>query len=412
MDEFQSLSTYSDAPFTTELYNRPDKTFTIKGQAEFLAVAVALDVPILSASQNVITSLNTLATGSGASFAVFSSLGSFNFDTDRDIVNATTRVKTWLQEAKSSKKFHRYVTKRIVTSGRGKDDCQHLAALVNELRILSCETLRDCKFIVSMLGISWCESPSSGRFWPQIILEAAHQGNLEEYLSSTDVGFTDKLAISSKIGLGLQYLHAHRIIHADIKPTNILVFNCVDDRGLGPIQPKICDFGYAVILDDYNSQARFKARVGTSAYMAPEIDAEAPIELDNLHKADVYSFGILIASILMNGRAPFGNMNANEVSISKTMKPEDEGSAVAAMLRNIKTTTKINNLQEDFMTALFTGACEPSPPERVSLSAIKRFTMLGYIQDLPRGEPLFPLRWFRQFDYIDCGYTYVNRPTS
>lgn len=408
MDSFRSFSTYSEPSFATELYNRPDKTFAVKGQAEFLAVAVALGVPILSASNNVLTSMNTLGAGEGASFAVFSSTKSFTFDTDRDVINPSAGVRNWFKEARSSQRFHRYVTKRIFTSQRGATDSQHLAPLVNELRILSCETLRDCDSIVSMLGISWSESPSSGRFWPQIILEAAHQGNLAEYLSSTDISFNSKLAISSSIGMGLQFLHAHRVIHADLKPTNILIFNhnenALGSAGLESIQPRICDFGYAVILDDYGPEALFKARIGTPTWMAPEIDAETPIESDNLHKADIYSFGLLVASILMDSRALFGDLEANEVSVSKTIKPEDEASAVATILRNIKATTEMNKLQEEFIAALLTGACAPLPSERVSLSAIKRFILLGLSQELPRGEPLFPLRWFQEFDYVDCGY--------
>jgi serine/threonine protein kinase len=266
-----------------------------------------------------------------------------------------------------------------------------------------------------MLGISWSESPSLGRFWPQIILEAAHQGNLAEYLSYTDIGFNSKLAISSSIGMGLQFLHAHRVIHADLKPTNILIFNrnenASSSAGLEPIQPRICDFGYAVILDDYGPGALFKARLGTPTWMAPEIDAETPIELDNLHKADIYSFGLLVASILMDSRAPFGDLKADEVSISKTIKPEDEASAVATILRNIKATTEINNLQEEFIGALLAGACAPLPSERVSLSAIHKFTLLGLHQDLARGEALYPLRWFQVFDYTDCGYMYGHHPT-
>ncbi|KAL5610226.1 hypothetical protein FOVSG1_004907 [Fusarium oxysporum f. sp. vasinfectum] len=292
MGDFQSFSTYSADFSATELINRPDKTYAVKGQAEFLAVAVALDVPILSAQNNVIASMNILSAGAGASFAVFASAEELSLDADEDFINATPGVRDWIQKAKDSQKFRRYVTKKIVTSQGVASDSPQLAAAINEIRVLSNETIRQCDFIVSMLAISWSESPSVGRFWPQVLLEAADEGTLTEYLSSNKVDFKSQLAISMNIGRALQFLHAHGIVHADLKPTNVLVFtsgldehqhDLLDKTGLSPIRAKLCDFGYAVILDDYKSENLFQARIGSLPWMAPELDVEEPIRLEDLH---------------------------------------------------------------------------------------------------------------------------------
>ncbi|KAJ3463471.1 hypothetical protein MRS44_008257 [Fusarium solani] len=175
MADFQSLSIYTAAPSATELVNRPDKTFAVKGQAEFLAVAIALDVPILSANNNVIASMNTLAAGAGASFAVFASSEEMKLNPEEDFLNPSQRVQKLFNEAKSGNKFRRHVTKKIVTAqGFASDDSRQLVAAINEIRILSDERIRQCEFIVSMLAVSWSESPSLGRFWPQVLLEAAN----------------------------------------------------------------------------------------------------------------------------------------------------------------------------------------------------------------------------------------------
>ncbi|KAM0259916.1 hypothetical protein ACHAPA_010523 [Fusarium lateritium] len=413
MNNFQSLSTYSVQSVSSELLKRPDKTFSVRGQAEFLAVAIALEIPILSVKNNVIASMNNLAAGEGASFAVFSSVEEFPFGSDEDIANATPAVLRWLDEAKMSGKFHRYVIKKIVTSPGETIDSQHLAAMVNELRILSCQTIRESNSILSMLGISWSESPSLGRFWPQIILEAAHKGNLAEYLSSTELDFKSRLSISLSIGSALQFLHAHKVVHSDLKPANVLIFDSpiADHDRLNKLSPdlpptvaKLCDFGYAVIVDDYNSESSFKARIGTQSWMAPEIDAEETIALDHLYKADIYSFGLLMASTMMTGQVPFVDAPPNEVSISKRLHPEHENSAVAMMMRNIRVTNPMNNLQEEFILALLIGMCAPFPSERVSLLAIQSYILLGITQKLDRGKPALPLRLFKEFRYTDCGY--------
>ncbi|EWZ46369.1 serine/threonine protein kinase [Fusarium oxysporum Fo47] len=413
MGDFQSFSTYSADFSATELINRPDKTYAVKGQAEFLAVAVALDVPILSAQNNVIASMNILSAGAGASFAVFASAEELSLDADEDFINATPGVRDWIQKAKDSQKFRRYVTKKIVTSQGVASDSPQLAAAINEIRVLSNETIRQCDFIVSMLAISWSESPSVGRFWPQVLLEAADEGTLTEYLSSNKVDFKSQLAISMNIGRALQFLHAHGIVHADLKPTNVLVFtsgldehqhDLLDKTGLPPIRAKLCDFGYAVILDDYKSENLFQARIGSLPWMAPELDAEEPIRLEDLHRTDIYSLGLLTASIFMNGHTPFESLSSGEVLEIKTRPPEQSGSAVATLIEDIKEKTTLTEQQEEFVYAFLEGTCAPSPSDRVSLSAIQSYLFLGLMQQLHTGKATIPLEWFKDLRPAADGY--------
>ncbi|EGU77133.1 hypothetical protein HZS61_014606 [Fusarium oxysporum f. sp. conglutinans] len=413
MGDFQSFSTYSADFSATELINRPDKTYAVQGQAEFLAVAVALDVPILSAQNNVIASMNILSAGAGASFAVFASAEELSLDADEDFINATPGVRDWIQKAKDSQKFRRYVTKKIVTSQGVASDSPQLAAAINEIRVLSNETIRQCDFIVSMLAISWSESPSVGRFWPQVLLEAADEGTLTEYLSSNKVDFKSQLAISMNIGRALQFLHAHGIVHADLKPTNVLVFtsgldehqhDLLNKTGLPPIRAKLCDFGYAVILDDYKSENLFQARIGSLPWMAPELDAEEPIRLEDLHRTDIYSLGLLTASIFMNGYTPFESLSPGEVLEIKTRPPEQSGPAVATLIENIKEKTTLTEQQEEFVYAFLEGTCAPSPSDRVSLSAIQSYLFLGLMQQLHTGKATIPLEWFKDLRPAADGY--------
>ena len=82
----------------------------------------------------------------------------------------------------------------------------------------------------------------------------------------------------------MEYVHFLKIIHRDVKPSNIMV--AYD----GTI--KIADFGLSKIMTI--EEQSMTGGVGTQKFMAPEeID-----ELEYDEKVDVYSFGVLAFFIL------------------------------------------------------------------------------------------------------------------
>uniref|UniRef100_A0A8K9Y883 mitogen-activated protein kinase kinase n=1 Tax=Oncorhynchus mykiss TaxID=8022 RepID=A0A8K9Y883_ONCMY len=90
--------------------------------------------------------------------------------------------------------------------------------------------------------------------------------------------------ISVAVVKGLTYLWSLKILHRDVKPSNMLV----NTRG----QVKLCDFGVSTQL--VNSIA--KTYVGTNAYMAPE---RISGEQYGIH-SDVWSVGISFMEIQKN----------------------------------------------------------------------------------------------------------------
>jgi serine/threonine-protein kinase SRK2 len=95
--------------------------------------------------------------------------------------------------------------------------------------------------------------------------------------------------------IGLDYCHRKGVVNRDIKLENTLLQMV---QGLPLPLLKICDFGY--------SKAHFmsapKSRVGTLAYMAPEI-IQATGNYDG-KKADIWSCGVMLY-VMLFGQYPF-----------------------------------------------------------------------------------------------------------
>uniref|UniRef100_V9KTR9 Dual specificity mitogen-activated protein kinase kinase 5 n=1 Tax=Callorhinchus milii TaxID=7868 RepID=V9KTR9_CALMI len=100
--------------------------------------------------------------------------------------------------------------------------------------------------------------------------------------------FAERSITAGEVVKGLTYLWSLKILHRDVKPSNMLV----NTRG----QVKLCDFGVSTQL--VNSIA--KTYVGTNAYMAPE---RISGEQYGIH-SDVWSFGISFMELAL-GRFPY-----------------------------------------------------------------------------------------------------------
>jgi len=109
------------------------------------------------------------------------------------------------------------------------------------------------------------------------------------------------LAIDICAGIG--YAHRSGLVHADVKPQNILVTK--QDI------VKVTDFGIAQALSDTQPQPRASVVWGSPHYFAPEqARGEPPTPA-----ADVYAIGIVIFEML-TGRLPYVGSNHQELAMA------------------------------------------------------------------------------------------------
>ncbi|XP_020092890.1 G-type lectin S-receptor-like serine/threonine-protein kinase At2g19130 [Ananas comosus] len=130
-----------------------------------------------------------------------------------------------------------------------------------------------------------------------LVYEFVTNGSLDSHLfsktnSDTFLDWNQRYRIAIGIARGLAYLHEKCkdfIIHCDIKPENILL----DEK----FCPRIADFGMAKLFTRDGSRVLTTMR-GTIGYLAPEWISGLAIT----HKADVYSFGMMLFEIISGRR--------------------------------------------------------------------------------------------------------------
>ncbi|RIA92657.1 kinase-like domain-containing protein [Glomus cerebriforme] len=134
-----------------------------------------------------------------------------------------------------------------------------------------------------------------------IILEYASRGDVLEYILNN--GACDEVNTARMILQvlnGVDHMHQLNIVHRDIKPDNLLLF----DKGL----VKICDFGHCGILPKDKKKLK-GAGVGTLVYRSPEL----VLGLPHNEKTDIWSIGVLTYMLLTN-ESPFEDDNEFEVT--------------------------------------------------------------------------------------------------
>ena len=97
---------------------------------------------------------------------------------------------------------------------------------------------------------------------PYMIVEYVPGGSLAARMAHGALDRYTALRYLRGIAAGLDYAHAHGVVHRDVKPANVLLG--ADDA------PVLADFGLAKLLQGSSLKSMTGVTTGTPAYMAPE----------------------------------------------------------------------------------------------------------------------------------------------
>jgi serine/threonine-protein kinase len=137
-----------------------------------------------------------------------------------------------------------------------------------------------------------------------IIMEFIEGQNLKEIIKTFGaLPITRVLNLAIQICGGIGFAHRAGLVHADIKPQNILVTK--EDV------VKITDFGIAQAFTETQTQQKMDVVWGSPQYFAPEqARGEKPTP-----SADVYAIGIVLFEML-TGRLPYMGANQQELALA------------------------------------------------------------------------------------------------
>jgi serine/threonine protein kinase len=133
-----------------------------------------------------------------------------------------------------------------------------------------------------------------------LVLELASGGEVFERVAQNGAfGEAMAAAVVRQLAEGLQHVHARHVIHADIKPENLLYVSTHPDS-----EVKLADFGLAVFCGG-SHPATVKICRGSLSYMAPEIVEKKHWD----HAVDLWAVGVLLF-VLLGGYMPFDPSNS------------------------------------------------------------------------------------------------------
>ncbi len=133
---------------------------------------------------------------------------------------------------------------------------------------------------------------SAGPARPWLVMELVPGPTLARRLADGPAMTSGEVAaIGSDIATALAHVHAHGIVHRDVKPANVLLTTTGE--------AKLADFGVARLTDEHSDLTGTGHTIGTAAYLAPEQVSGLPVTATS----DVYSLGLVLLEALTGQRA-------------------------------------------------------------------------------------------------------------
>ena len=129
-----------------------------------------------------------------------------------------------------------------------------------------------------------------------LVMELVDGPDLRDRLARGPLPAVDVAQLGRDMAKALAYVHDHGVIHRDVKPANVMVFDY--GKTATRLRAKLTDFGIAVLVESPLTDGN-GAFVGTAAYVSPEQAKGEPLG----PPSDVYSLGLVLLECLTGVRA-------------------------------------------------------------------------------------------------------------
>lgn len=152
-------------------------------------------------------------------------------------------------------------------------------------------------------GHAWIPEHRSMRYY---LMELVEGVNLLEYLKNRPLSIDNAIALGKFLHRAEAHLLHLGLVHGDIKPENILVYQRDGEAG---VEFKMVDFGSIVEIFSTNSRA------GTPTYLAPERFSESVLN----ESTEIFSIGVTLYWAL-TGKFPYGEIEPFQTPTFKSPK--------------------------------------------------------------------------------------------
>ena len=181
-------------------------------------------------------------------------------------------------------------------------------SVLQELKVSVYPPLLKHSNITRTLGVVIDGSALQDAFSISLVVEYAELGSLEQYLAAksspqSSEGLQQRIHLIYNVCTGLEILHRCHIIHGDIKPDNVLLFQNPLPNAVSPYLAKLTDFGSSIVedtvyepIDADNEVALYR---GTPLYVPHYVrEYSGGLPFHAMPAADIYSLGLLMWTTL------------------------------------------------------------------------------------------------------------------
>ena len=184
--------------------------------------------------------------------------------------------------------------------------------------------------------------------------------------------------IVREVALGLQYCHDHDVLHCDVKPKNILVYDS---------HVALHDFALCRRITDRTDQFLAEGDIlGTPYYMSPEACQGLPLD----GRSDLFSLGVTAFECL-TGKRPFDGENSLEIlksammaSVALTPPPDDVDGLFTELVMKLLAKDPGDRFQSATQLLAapgLTGATAGTPERTVSpYDGVGKYLFLSYVR--------------------------------